>query len=226
MSAAILSTRQAALITGDLSKKEDLDCPCLPRFSTSNCHNLPSGCGLVKEVRGNLAPMRLCQVLLTSHTLREPAQSENPCNILEKDMPRHTLAPPNGFPEGPAFPTKHPPFSHQAWEIRLTGIQRKWKTTQQPEILDWTKPAAYCPQQGGVLEKTTFVKPGREDNTEPGMGNEICMYLGPHPALSSHRTSCLCIQGALDPIQKRRRGTNVVLTTPLRAGRNKEDPPG
>lgn len=35
LSTAILSTRQAALITSDLSKKEDLDCPCSPRFSTS-----------------------------------------------------------------------------------------------------------------------------------------------------------------------------------------------
>lgn len=140
-------------------------------------------------------------------------------------MPWQMLAPPNGSLVGPAFLTKHPPFSHQAWEICLAGIQRKWKTTEQPETLDWTKPGVHCLQQGGVLENSTFVKPEREDNTEPGMGNEICMYLGPHPDLSSHCTSCLCIQGALDPIQRRCRETNVALTTPLMAGRNKEDPP-
>lgn len=124
-------------------------------------------------------------------------------------------------------------FSHQTsllfppgMEICLAGIQRKWKSTEQPETLEWMKPGGHHPQQGGVLENTTLVKPEREDNTEPGMGNEICMYLGPHPTFSSHCTSCLCIQGALDPIQKRCRGTNVVLATSLRAGRNKEDPLG
>lgn len=139
-------------------------------------------------------------------------------------MPWQMLPPPKGSPSGPALPTKHPPFSHQAWEICLAGIQRKQKTTEQPETLDRMKLGARCPQWGGVLENTTFVKPEKEDNTEPGTGNEICMYLGPHPALSSHCTSCLCIQGVLDSIQKRCKGTNVALATPLKAGRNKEDP--
>lgn len=122
------------------------------------------------------------------------------------------------------FPPSIPPFSHQAWEICLAGIQGRRKTTEQPETLDRMKPGPSHPQQGGVLENTTFVKPEREVNTEPGTGNEICMYLGPHPAPSSHCTSCLCIQGWLDPIQKRCRGTNVALATPSRQGGTKRTP--
>lgn len=120
------------------------------------------------------------------------------------------------------FPTKHPPFpprhGKHAWLPFRVG------NTEKPETLDRMKPGLCRPQQVGVLENSTSVKPERENNTEPGMGNEICMYLGPHPALSRHCTSCLCIQGALDLIQKRCRGTNVALATPPRAGRNKEDP--
>lgn len=150
--------------------------------------------------------MRHYKGLLISCTLREPAQPQNTLNSPKKDMPWQMLAPPNNSLAGPAFPTEHPPFSHRAWEIRLPGIQRKGKTTELPETLDWTKPGAHHPQQGGVLENTTFVKPEREDNTEPGMRNEICTYLGPHPVLSSHCTSCLCIQGALDPVQNKMQG--------------------
>lgn len=67
----------------------------------------------------------------------------------------------------------------------MPGCHSEWGTTEKTETLDRMKPGLCRPQQVRVLENTTFVKPERENNTEPGMGNEICMYLGPHPALSA-----------------------------------------
>lgn len=88
------------------------------------------------------------------------------------------------------------------------------------------KSEAHHPQQGGVLENTTLVKPEREDNTEPGMRNEICMYLGPHPALSSHCTSCLCIQRGTGSHPKKMQG-NKCSPGNLTEGREEQrGPPG
>lgn len=140
----------------------------------------------------------------------------------EGDVSQHMQSPPNSALANPVFLPSIPLFPPGMG--KMPGCHSEWETTEKPETLDGMKAGLCRPQQVGVLENTTFVKPERENNTEAGMGNEICMYLGPHPALSRHCTSQLCIQGALDLIQKRCRGTNVALATPPRAGRNKEDP--
>lgn len=156
------------------------------------------------------------------------------CSVCEPAQPKTHTAAPRGTCHSTCSPLQtvlwRVLFSYQASPFsppgmgNMPGCHSEWETTEKPETLDRMKPGLCRPQQVGVLENTTFVKPERENNTEPGMGNEICMYLGPHPALSRHCTSRLCIQGALDLIQKRCRGTNVALATPPRAGRNKEDP--
>lgn len=119
----------------------------------------------------------------------------------------------------PLFPPWHGKYA-------CLAFREKWKTTQQAETSDWTKPGAHRPQEGGVLENTTFVKPERADNTELGTGNEICMYRGPHPALSSRCTSCLCIQGALAPIQKKMQGNKRSPGNPTEGREEQRGPPG